>query len=37
MLSEGCGILVLETLSHALERGVTPDQIYGEILWYGFW
>lgn len=35
VLSEGCGILVLETLSHALERGVTPDQIYGEILGYG--
>lgn len=31
VLSEGCGILVLESLSHALQRGA---QIIGEILAY---
>ncbi|KAI5948676.1 CEM1 [Candida theae] len=35
VLSEGCGIVVLESLEHALKRGVTPDQIYGEIVGYG--
>ncbi|KAI5950630.1 CEM1 [Candida margitis] len=35
VLSEGCGIVVLESLDHALKRGVTQDQIYGEILGYG--
>lgn len=29
VLSEGCGILILESLTHALERNAT---IYGEIL-----
>lgn len=35
VLSEGCGIVVVESLDHALKRGVTRDQIYGEILGYG--
>lgn len=35
VLSEGCGIVVLENLDHALKRGVTRDQIYGEVLGYG--
>ncbi|OBA24243.1 putative beta-keto-acyl synthase [Metschnikowia bicuspidata var. bicuspidata NRRL YB-4993] len=33
VLSEGCGILVLEKLDHALARGVT--QFYGEVTGYG--
>lgn len=32
VLSEGCGILVLERLDHALARGA---QIYGEVSGYG--
>ncbi|CAK9439102.1 uncharacterized protein LODBEIA_P33260 [Lodderomyces beijingensis] len=35
VLSEGCGVMVIEKLSHALERGLTSDDIYGEILGYG--
>lgn len=35
VLSEGCGIMVLEELDHALERGLTENDIYGEIKGYG--
>lgn len=35
VLGEGCGILMLESLDHALNRGVDPASIYGEILGYG--
>ncbi|CAK7897701.1 3-oxoacyl-[acyl-carrier-protein] synthase homolog [[Candida] anglica] len=35
VLSEGCGIVVLETLDHALARGVKEEDIYAEILGYG--
>lgn len=35
VLSEGCGILILEKLEHALARGVGEEEIYGEILGYG--
>lgn len=33
VLSEGCGILILEKLEHALARGAT--QFYGEVSGYG--
>ncbi|ODV97628.1 hypothetical protein PACTADRAFT_73339 [Pachysolen tannophilus NRRL Y-2460] len=33
VLSEGCGILILENLDHALQRGVS--NIYGEVVGYG--
>jgi len=32
VLAEGCGLLILESLEHALERGAT---IYGEIMGFG--
>lgn len=35
VLSEGSGILILETLDHAKNRGLTENEIYGEILGYG--
>lgn len=35
VLSEGAGILILETLEHATNRGLTEDDIYGEVLGYG--
>ncbi|KAI5960972.1 CEM1 [Candida pseudojiufengensis] len=35
VLSEGCGIMILEKLDHALARGLTKEDIYGEILSYG--
>lgn len=35
VLSEGCGIMVLESLEHALNRGLTAKDIYGEIQGYG--
>ncbi|KAI5952565.1 CEM1 [Candida jiufengensis] len=35
VLSEGCGIMILEKLDHALKRGLTKDDIYGEVLGYG--
>ncbi|ABN68392.2 3-oxoacyl-[acyl-carrier-protein]- synthase [Scheffersomyces stipitis CBS 6054] len=35
VLSEGCGIVILERLDHALNRGVKPDEIYAEIKGYG--
>ncbi|KAK6455676.1 3-oxoacyl-synthase [Scheffersomyces xylosifermentans] len=35
VLSEGSGILIVEDLDHALERGVDPKDIYAEIKGYG--
>ena len=35
VLSEGCGIMILEELDHALNRGLTEKDIYGEIKGYG--
>ncbi|KAI3404291.2 CEM1 [Candida oxycetoniae] len=35
VLSEGCGIVILESLEHALKRGLSQDKIYGEVLGYG--
>lgn len=35
VLSEGSGILILEELQHALDRGLTSKDIYGEIVGYG--
>ena len=35
VLGEGCGILMIESLEHALNRGVDPSSIYAEILGYG--
>lgn len=35
VLSEGSGILVVESLEHALNRGVDPKDIYAEITGYG--
>ncbi|CAH2350806.1 3-oxoacyl-[acyl-carrier-protein] synthase homolog [[Candida] railenensis] len=35
VLSEGCGIVILEELEHALARGLTKDDIYAEVLGYG--
>lgn len=35
VLSEGSGILVVESLEHALDRGVQPNDIYAEIVGYG--
>lgn len=35
VLGEGCGIVVVEALDHALARGVQPQDIYAEIVGYG--
>ncbi|KAK6464258.1 3-oxoacyl-synthase [Scheffersomyces coipomensis] len=35
VLGEGCGIVILETLEHALKRGLTEDDIYAEVKGYG--
>ena len=35
VLGEGCGVLVVESLDHALLRGVDYNDIYGEIVGYG--
>jgi 3-oxoacyl-[acyl-carrier-protein] synthase II len=35
VLSEGCGMMILEELDHALNRGLTEKDIYGEIKGYG--
>ncbi|EGV62335.1 3-oxoacyl-synthase [Yamadazyma tenuis ATCC 10573] len=35
VLGEGSGILILESLDHALQRGVQPHQIYAEVAGYG--
>ncbi|KAK6205357.1 3-oxoacyl-synthase [Scheffersomyces amazonensis] len=35
VLGEGSGIVVIESLEHALKRGVNPDNIYAEIKGYG--
>ncbi|RCK57813.1 putative 3-oxoacyl-[acyl-carrier-protein] synthase, mitochondrial [Candida viswanathii] len=35
VLSEGSGIVILETLEHAFGRGLTSDDIYAEVLGYG--
>lgn len=35
MIGEGAGIAVLESLDHALARGLGPDDIYAEICGYG--
>ncbi|ODV77064.1 3-oxoacyl-synthase [Suhomyces tanzawaensis NRRL Y-17324] len=35
VLSEGCGIMILESLDHAKARGVDPNAIYAEIKGYG--
>lgn len=35
VLSEGCGILILESLDHALRRGLKDSDIYSEVLGYG--
>ncbi|CCE78075.1 Piso0_000688 [Millerozyma farinosa CBS 7064] len=35
VLAEGCGIVVLEELEHALSRGLTEDDIYAEVIGYG--
>lgn len=35
VLGEGCGILILEELQHALDRGLTDEDIYGEVVGYG--
>lgn len=35
VLSEGCGILILEELDHALARGLSEKDIYAEVLGYG--
>lgn len=35
VLGEGCGILMLESLDHALARGVKEESIYAEVLGYG--
>lgn len=36
VLGEGCGILVIEALDHALARGLKECDIYAEIKGYGF-
>ncbi|GME79704.1 unnamed protein product [Ambrosiozyma monospora] len=35
VMGEGSGIVVLESLEHALGRGLTKDQIHGEVAGYG--
>lgn len=35
VLSEGSGILILEELQHALDRGLTEEDIYAEVVGYG--
>lgn len=35
VLSEGCGILILEELEHALKRGLKEEDIYAEVKGYG--
>ncbi|EGW31406.1 3-oxoacyl-synthase [Spathaspora passalidarum NRRL Y-27907] len=35
VLGEGCGILILEKLDHALARGLTEKDIYAEVSGYG--
>ena len=35
MIGEGAGVAVLESLDHALARGLGPDDIYAEVCGYG--
>ncbi|CAI5758788.1 unnamed protein product [Candida verbasci] len=35
VMSEGCGILILEKLENAIKRGLNEQNIYGEIVGYG--